>query len=64
MTEHPPPKVIIAGAGLGGLFLAILLERARIPYHIYERAAVAKPLGKSRYHQPLCTHLAEQLQTD
>ncbi|KAK3817308.1 MAG: hypothetical protein J3Q66DRAFT_387928 [Benniella sp.] len=45
MTEHPPPKVIIAGAGLGGLFLAILLERARIPYHIYERAAVAKPLG-------------------
>lgn len=48
MTVHLPPKVLISGAGLGGLFLAILLERAAIPYHIYERAAVAKPLGRLR----------------
>jgi 2-polyprenyl-6-methoxyphenol hydroxylase-like FAD-dependent oxidoreductase len=48
MTQaHPPPKVLISGAGLGGLFFALLLEKANIPYHIYERAAVAKPLGKS-----------------
>ncbi|KAK3817307.1 MAG: hypothetical protein J3Q66DRAFT_339481 [Benniella sp.] len=46
MTQaHPPPKVLISGAGLGGLFFALLLEKADIPYHIYERAAVAKPLG-------------------
>ncbi|KAG0239280.1 hypothetical protein B0O80DRAFT_459841 [Mortierella sp. GBAus27b] len=45
MTLHPPPRVLIAGAGLGSLFLAVLFERAGIPYHIYERAAVAKPLG-------------------
>ncbi|KAG0239283.1 hypothetical protein B0O80DRAFT_489465 [Mortierella sp. GBAus27b] len=45
MTAHPPPKVLIVGAGLGALFLAIVLEKANIPYHIYERAATVKPLG-------------------
>ncbi|KAF9984940.1 hypothetical protein BGZ75_003511 [Mortierella antarctica] len=40
-----PPKVLIVGAGLAGLFLAILLERANIPYHIFERAAKVKQLG-------------------
>ncbi|KAG0228616.1 hypothetical protein B0O80DRAFT_426350 [Mortierella sp. GBAus27b] len=37
--------VLIVGAGIGGLFLATLLERARIPYAIFERAPVVKPLG-------------------
>ncbi|KAG0360048.1 hypothetical protein BC939DRAFT_466076 [Gamsiella multidivaricata] len=45
MAAYEPPKVLISGAGLGGLFLAILLEKAGIPYHIYERAAAIKPLG-------------------
>ncbi|KAK3817337.1 MAG: hypothetical protein J3Q66DRAFT_440109 [Benniella sp.] len=45
MTEHPPPKVLISGAGLGGLLLAIILERACIPYHLFERASSVKPLG-------------------
>ncbi|KAK3817333.1 MAG: hypothetical protein J3Q66DRAFT_339540 [Benniella sp.] len=45
MTSNSPPNVLISGAGLGGLFLAILLERAGIPYHVYERAAAVKPLG-------------------
>lgn len=40
-----PPHVLISGAGLAGLFLGILLERAGIPYDIYERAAEIKPLG-------------------
>ncbi|CAO3571995.1 unnamed protein product [Mortierella alpina] len=40
-----PPKVLIVGAGLAGLLLAILLERANIPYQIFERAAKVKPLG-------------------
>lgn len=40
-----PPHVLISGAGLAGLFLGILLERAGIPYEIYERAAEIKPLG-------------------
>jgi hypothetical protein len=40
-----PPHVLIAGGGLAGLFLGILLERAGIPYEIFERTAEIKPLG-------------------
>ncbi|KAG0205652.1 hypothetical protein BGX28_002768 [Mortierella sp. GBA30] len=40
-----PHKVLIVGAGLAGLLLAILLERANIPYKIFERASTLKPLG-------------------
>ncbi|GJJ74622.1 hypothetical protein EMPS_06980 [Entomortierella parvispora] len=43
--EYTAPKVLIAGAGIGGLYLAILLDKARIPYEIYERASKVKPLG-------------------
>ncbi|KAF9979637.1 hypothetical protein BGZ65_006233, partial [Modicella reniformis] len=41
------PKVLISGAGLGGLFLALLLDRAHIPYHIYEKAPNIVPIGAS-----------------
>ncbi|KAF8938002.1 hypothetical protein BGZ47_008769 [Haplosporangium gracile] len=44
-SANKPPHVIICGAGLAGLFLGILLERANIPYTIYERAPEVKPLG-------------------
>ncbi|KAF9935641.1 hypothetical protein BGZ65_003183 [Modicella reniformis] len=47
MTQNSPPKVLISGAGLSGLFLAILLEKASISYHVYERAPTLKPLGAS-----------------
>ncbi|KAG0305562.1 hypothetical protein BGZ98_003939 [Dissophora globulifera] len=40
-----PPRVIIVGAGISGVFLAILLERANIPYQIFERASAVKQLG-------------------
>ncbi|KAF9352104.1 hypothetical protein BGX26_010015 [Mortierella sp. AD094] len=39
------PTVMIVGAGLGGLLLGTLLERISIPYHIFERATVVRPLG-------------------
>ena len=39
------PKVLIVGAGLGGLTLGMLLHKANIPFEIYERAAAVKPLG-------------------
>jgi len=43
MSERP--TVLIVGAGLGGLSLGLLLERAGIPYMIFERAKSIKPLG-------------------
>ncbi|KAF9177061.1 hypothetical protein BGZ50_009246, partial [Haplosporangium sp. Z 11] len=43
--SEPVPNVLIAGAGLAGLLLGILLERANIPYQIFERAQEIKPLG-------------------
>ncbi|KAF9924522.1 hypothetical protein FBU30_005542 [Linnemannia zychae] len=40
------PKVIIAGAGLSGLTMAILLEKAGIEYQVLERSSnVQQPLG-------------------
>ncbi|KAG0011460.1 hypothetical protein BGZ80_000672 [Entomortierella chlamydospora] len=39
------PHVMIVGAGLAGLFLAILLDRISVPYEIYERTEEVRPLG-------------------
>ncbi|KAG0372896.1 hypothetical protein BGX24_012438 [Mortierella sp. AD032] len=44
-TSDKAPHVLISGAGLAGLFLGILLDKAGIPYSIYERAAAIKPIG-------------------
>lgn len=41
------PKVLISGAGLGGLTLAILLHKAKIPFLVFEKAYEVKPLGMS-----------------
>ncbi|KAI1308948.1 hypothetical protein EDD11_004157 [Mortierella claussenii] len=45
LIEPHKPLVMIVGGGLGGMFLGILLERAHIPFHIFERASAIKPLG-------------------
>ncbi|KAF9283545.1 hypothetical protein BGZ88_010436 [Linnemannia elongata] len=45
MSAIAKPKVLIVGAGLGGMALGILLHKAKIPFEIYERASVVKPLG-------------------
>lgn len=42
------PKVLIAGGGLGGLTMGLLLHKAGIPFEIYERATDIKPLGRSQ----------------
>jgi monoamine oxidase len=46
LVTDKPPRVLIAGAGLGGLFLGMPLEKAGIPYEIFERSAEIRPLGK------------------
>jgi cation diffusion facilitator CzcD-associated flavoprotein CzcO len=65
-TDHSKPRVLIAGAGLGGLTLAILLKKAGIPFEIFERQEELKPLGnhtlslspflRVRSIVVLCTH--------
>ncbi|KAG0024957.1 hypothetical protein BGZ82_010294 [Podila clonocystis] len=37
-------KVLIVGAGMGGLMLGILLTHSGIDFDIYERTAVIKPI--------------------
>ncbi|KAG0340336.1 hypothetical protein BG004_006466 [Podila humilis] len=41
------PVVLIVGAGLGGLTLGLLLQRAGIEFFIFERAPKVRPLGAS-----------------
>ncbi|KAF9398853.1 hypothetical protein BGZ94_005870, partial [Podila epigama] len=41
------PRVIIVGAGIGGITLGLLLEIAGVPYAIFERATTVKPLGSA-----------------
>ncbi|KAF9107734.1 hypothetical protein BGX27_008629, partial [Mortierella sp. AM989] len=54
-------KVLIVGAGLGGLTMAILLEKASIDYEIYERSTAPKPLGSATSLGSNIMPLLEQL---
>ncbi|KAF9134469.1 hypothetical protein BGW39_006929 [Mortierella sp. 14UC] len=45
LSDGKNPHVMIVGAGLGGLLLATLLDKAGIAYEIFERAKEVKPLG-------------------
>lgn len=44
------PKVLIVGAGLGGLALGMILQKSDTPYEIFERAPEVKPLGNKSTH--------------
>ncbi|KAG0288544.1 hypothetical protein BGZ97_006735 [Linnemannia gamsii] len=61
LVTDKPPHVLIAGAGLAGLFLGILLEEAGIPYAIFERSAEIKPLGAVMCLSPNILPAFEQL---
>ncbi|GJJ74071.1 hypothetical protein EMPS_06429 [Entomortierella parvispora] len=55
------PSVIIVGAGLGGLLLAILLDRIGIEYTVLERSAVFRSLGSAMAMGPHLLPVFEQL---
>ncbi|KAG0201588.1 hypothetical protein BGX33_010237, partial [Mortierella sp. NVP41] len=55
------PTVLIVGAGVGGLMLGALLEKASIPYLILERATAVKPLGAAHVIGPYLLPLFVQL---
>ncbi|KAF9905577.1 hypothetical protein EC991_001538 [Linnemannia zychae] len=61
MLTSDKPTVIIVGAGLGGLFLAALLEKSDVPYVVFERAAAVKPLGSAMAVGPSLLPVFEQL---
>ncbi|KAF9348649.1 hypothetical protein BGX26_012964 [Mortierella sp. AD094] len=55
------PRVLIVGAGIGGIFLGILLQRAGIDYEIFERANQVKSLGSAMVTGPNILPVFEQL---
>ncbi|KAF9349133.1 hypothetical protein BGX26_012539 [Mortierella sp. AD094] len=55
------PKVMIVGAGLAGLFLALLLEKIDVEYEIFERSATLKPYGSGMCLSPNILPAFEQL---
>ncbi|KAF9360624.1 hypothetical protein BGX26_008462 [Mortierella sp. AD094] len=55
------PRVLRVGGGIGGVFLAILLQHAGIDFEIFERASQIKPLGSAMVAGPNILPVFEQL---
>ncbi|GJJ74067.1 hypothetical protein EMPS_06425 [Entomortierella parvispora] len=61
-SKRVAPRVLIVGAGLSGLMLAILFEKmGDVEYFILERAPAAKPLGSAMSLTPSIQLLFDQL---
>ncbi|KAG0320037.1 hypothetical protein BG000_003715 [Podila horticola] len=55
------PKVLIVGAGIGGLFLANLLHKAKVPFTVVERAREVKNFGSAMSLGSSVSQLFEQI---
>ncbi|KAF9154280.1 hypothetical protein BG015_001393 [Linnemannia schmuckeri] len=53
--------VLIVGAGIAGMMLALLLQKAGIPYDIYERAAEVKALGSALFFSATTAPIFKQV---
>ncbi|KAK3814912.1 MAG: hypothetical protein J3Q66DRAFT_343368 [Benniella sp.] len=61
VSQTKPLKVLIVGGGLGGLTMAILLEKASIDYEVYERNTAPRSLGSATSLTPNIMPAFEQL---
>ncbi|KAF9211849.1 hypothetical protein BGZ59_007546 [Podila verticillata] len=52
---------MITGAGIGGLTLAILLERQGVDYEVFEQRAAVRSLGSATGLMPNVLALLEQI---
>ncbi|KAG0006411.1 hypothetical protein BGZ65_008396 [Modicella reniformis] len=60
-NQVPKIHVLIIGAGIGGLMLGLMLERAGIDYQILERSPEHRPLGSAISLNGTVLRLFEQL---
>ncbi|KAF9920249.1 hypothetical protein FBU30_009962 [Linnemannia zychae] len=44
--RHPNPRVIIVGAGICGLMMSLLLDKAGITHHVFERSSFIQARGR------------------
>ncbi|KAG0199749.1 hypothetical protein BGX28_007011 [Mortierella sp. GBA30] len=61
MSRPQDLRIIIAGGGLAGLMMGIMLDQAGIEYHILEQASRLRPLGTSISLHPVIMDLMDQL---
>src|SRR5690606_7397705 len=61
MAPRGEGPVLIAGAGIAGLTMAIALARRGIPTRIYEQAPVLEAFGAGLQISPNATHILSEL---
>ncbi|KAF9902679.1 hypothetical protein EC991_004637 [Linnemannia zychae] len=60
-TSGRKPHILIVGAGLAGLTLAILLHKADIPFDIFEKSPEARAVGAALFLAPQVLPIFQQL---